>query len=197
MRPRSHPAAPPAVRSHEADRGLRCPPSGGQALVRLRRIGEAGFTLVELSVVVFIISVLAALAVPALKQVHLEARSVAVVNDLRVFAGALQTYAHERGDWPPGDGTPAAFPAGLEGYLRETSWARVTPIGGSYAWDPNSFQQGERYRAVIVIASVGENKVTADKQQLLDLDRRLDDGDLASGNFRLGYRNYPVYILEH
>ncbi len=153
--------------------------------------------MVELSVVVFIISILAALAVPALKKVNLEARSVTAANDLRVFSGAFQTYAHERGDWPPGNGTPGAFPVGMEGYLGQTSWQRITPLGGYYTWDPNSMQQGERYRAVIVIASANGNAVTSDVAQLVDLDRRIDDGDLTSGNFRLGFRNYPVFVLEH
>ena len=161
------------------------------------RFGERGFTLVELAVVVFIISVLAAVAVPALKKANLEARSVAVANDLRVFAGAFQAFTHEHGDWPPGGGTPGAFPAGMEGYLGPTSWQRVTPIGGFYTWDPNSAQQGERYRAVIILASANGQAVTADKIQLVDLDRRIDDGDLDAGNFRLGFRNYPVFVLEH
>ena len=30
-----------------------------------------------------------------------------------------------------------------------------------------------------------------------DLDRRIDDGSLDTGNLRLGFRNYPVYVLEH
>ena len=162
-----------------------------------RVFGKAGFTLLELSIVVFIISVVAALAVPALKQVNLEARSSATANDLRVFSGALQTYVHEHGDWPPGTGTPGEYPAGMEGYLGPTNWARVTPIGGHYTWAPNSLQQGERYRAVIMISSAGDDQVTSDRLQLEDLDRKIDDGDLTSGNFRLGYRNYPVSVLEH
>ena len=147
--------------------------------------------------VVFIISVLAAVAVPAFKKITLESRSTAVVNDLRVFSSAFQSYTHDRGDWPAGNGTPGAFPAGMEGYLGPTGWQRVTPVGGFYAWDPNSTQQGERYRAVIVLASTPGHPVTADLAQLMALDRRVDDGDLAAGNFRLGFRNYPVFVLEH
>ncbi len=113
----------------------------------LRRESEAGFSLIELAVVVFIISALAALAVPAIKKTNLEARSAAVVNDLRVFSQALQSYAQERGDWPAGSSEPGVFPLGMDGYLRTTNWERPTPIGGSYTWSPNTVQQGERYRA--------------------------------------------------
>ena len=162
-----------------------------------RSSGEAGFSLLELSVVVFIISLTAALAVPALKRVNLEARSTVVANDLRVFAGAFQAYAHDHGDWPADAGGPGEFPPEMAGYLSQTSWARATPIGGRYSWEPNSLQQGERLHAVIVISSLGDDKVTSDRLQLEDLDRKVDDGDLTTGNFRLGYRNYPIFVLEH
>lgn len=161
------------------------------------RHSGSGFTLVELSVVVFIVSILATLSVPALKKARIEARSTAVINDLRVFSSALQSFAQERGDWPAGNSEPGAFPPGMEGYLRTTNWERPTPIGGLYTWSPNTVQQGERYRSAIVISSVGGNAVSSDSIQLTDLDRRFDDGNLDTGNLRLGFRNYPVYVLEH
>ncbi len=163
----------------------------------LARRRQRGFSLVELGIVVLIISILAALAIPTFKRITLEARASTVMNDLRVFSDAYQNYVHEKGDWPPGSGVPGQFPDGMEGYLGQTSWTRVSPIGGSYTWDPNSTQSGERYRAVIVIATDGDNKVTIDRNQLLEIDRKIDDGNLDTGTFRLGYRNYPIYILEH
>lgn len=162
-----------------------------------RRPANAAFTLVEISVVVTIISVIIAIAVPATKNMIMHARSSAVQNDLRVFAAAFQTYAHEKGDWPAGDGTPGAIPPGMETYLGATGWQRKTPIGGNYAWDPNSLQQGVRYRAVITIVSTDNNPVSSDRNQLIDIDHAIDDGGLDSGNFLLGFRNYPVYVLEH
>jgi prepilin-type N-terminal cleavage/methylation domain-containing protein len=162
-----------------------------------RRPANAAFSLLELSVVVTIISILVAIAVPTAKNLIFRSRSSAAQNDLRVFAAAFQAYAHEKGDWPEGDGTPGAIPPGMEAYLNSTAWRHPTPIGGNYTWDPNSTQQGARYRAVIGIYSTDKNPVTSDRNQLLDLDRAADDGNLAAGNLLLGYRNYPIFLLEH
>jgi hypothetical protein len=119
------------------------------------------------------------------------------MNDLRVYSGAFQAYAQEHGDWPPGGGAPGAFPAGMDGYLSQTNWTRVSPIGGYYQFATQSPQGGGRYAAVIIIASSGSNNVTSDVKQLTDIDTKLDDGNLNAGNFFLGYRNYPVFVLEH
>jgi type II secretory pathway pseudopilin PulG len=144
-----------------------------------------------------VIGILAAAAVPALKKNALNARSSAVMNDLRVYAGAFQAYAQEHGDWPPGGGAPGVFPAGMDGYLNQTNWSRTTPIGGNYQFATQSPQGGNRYTAVIIIASVANNPVSSDANQLNDIDGKLDDGNLATGNFFLGYRNYPVFVLEN
>lgn len=145
----------------------------------------------------FIISVLAALAVPGYMRIQTNARSGAVINDLRVFAGAFQNHANDRGDWPAVTAAPGEIPPGMQPYLSTTTWTHPSPIGGAYTWAANSLQQGERYRAILVISSSGANKVTAERQQLVDIDRRIDDGDLATGNFRLGYRNQPFFVIEH
>ncbi len=183
-------ALPPRVVSQSAARLCRrgLQPRGDRC---------AGFSLVELSVVFFIISVVAALAVPGLKHVQTNARSAAVINDLRVFSSGLQSYAHDRSDWPPATGTPGELPAGTQTYLPATAWTQPSPIGGAYTWATNSLQQGERYRAAILISNTATSKVTSDRQQLVDIDRKLDDGNLETGNFRLGYRNQPVFVIEH
>jgi hypothetical protein len=48
-----------------------------------------------------------------------------------------------------------------------------------------------------MISSARANPVSSDFNQLSDIDRKLDDGNLSTGNFFLGYRNYPVFVLEH
>jgi len=173
------------------------PPSRSSAPRRIRRRSSRGFSLLELSVTCFIISVVASLAVPAYIQVQLSARSAAVINDIRVFASAFQNYAHDKANWPPADETPGVIPAGMAPYLSATNWERATPIGGLYTWARDSMQSGQRYQAVLVISTVGENRVTADRKQLVEIDRKIDDGDLDTGNFRLGFRNQPVFVIEH
>lgn len=134
---------------------------------------------------------------PAIKRAVLEARAVAVLNALRVFAGAFQTYAHAHGDWPPGPIAPGELPAGMQSLLGATTWSEPTPIGGRYTWSPTTLHQGERYHAAIVLASVPGSPVSDDRLQLEQIDRRVDDGNLATGSFRLGYRNQPVFVIEH
>ena len=144
-----------------------------------------------------IISLVAAVGFPFWKQARLDARASATANDLKVFAAAFQGYAHARGNWPAATLEPAEIPPDMQSSLLATSWTRVTPVGGAYTWACDTLQQGERYRAALLILSVGENRVTSDRQLLAEIDRRLDDGNLDTGKFRLGFRNQPVFVIEH
>ena len=149
------------------------------------------------SLVVALMSLAAALAAPRIGTAVARSRARATADDLRAFAAAFQAYAREHGDWPEGDGTPGRLPAGVERYLHQGNWSRATPIGGHYTWDPDSLHRGSRYRAAIVITSTPDSAVTRDSRVLLELDRLLDDGALNTGQLVLGYRHYPVYLLEH
>lgn len=182
---------------HRSRPALASPAAAGRSPHRPPPFSPAGFSLLELSVALFVVSVLAALAVPGYKRIQIHARSGAVIKDLRVFAGAFQNHANVRGDWPEESAAPGEIPPGMQPYLSATAWTHRAPIGGAYTWAANSLQQGERYRAILVISSLGANQVTAERRQLVDIDRRIDDGDLSSGSFRLGYRNQPFFVIEH
>ena len=156
-----------------------------------------GFTLVEILVVVVIISLLAMLAIPAVQLVQRRARSSAVINDFRVFATAFQTYAHENGTFPAdASGTPGSIPVGMETMLKNDAWQRVTPIGGHYTWENNQMNFGNRYAAVIGIIGTTDAPLLIDVNQLTDIDKTVDDGDLYNGNFRLGAGLNPIFIIE-
>ena len=47
-----------------------------------------------------------------------------------------------------------------------------------------------------MIAAVANSPVLEDRRLLEQIDRELDDGDLRTGNFQLGYRDQPFFVLE-
>lgn len=156
---------------------------------------ERGFTLLELMVVVCIVSVLSALLLPMAKRSGQAARASTVANDLRVFATAFTTYAQQNGRYPP-EAAVGVMPPVMVDSLAKTSWLRVTPIGGKYNWDYARTHGKVAPRAAISINASGAFTVTTDNAQLLAIDRKIDDGNLATGNFYKGASSLPVYIIE-
>jgi prepilin-type N-terminal cleavage/methylation domain-containing protein/prepilin-type processing-associated H-X9-DG protein len=73
-----------------------------QRMKRLRQHPRSGgFTLIELLVVIGIISILAALLLPALSQGKARAKRTACVNQLRQVGLGFQMFANEHGNKPP------------------------------------------------------------------------------------------------
>lgn len=155
---------------------------------------SAGFTLVELSVVVFIVGLLAAISLPTMKRVSQRARVSAVANDLRTFTTALQTYNLQNGRWPA-DTLPKIMPREMIGAL-PASFTRKTPIGGYYDWDQNVSPNGFLTKAAVTLITQGADKLSGDTALLTAIDRALDNGNLKTGNVRLGSTNALVYIIE-
>ena len=80
---------------------------------------KSGFTLIELLIVVAIIAILAAIAVPNFLEAQTRSKISRDMNDMRSIATALEAYAIDHNQYPPhgeilGDGTQI-FPAMLGG----------------------------------------------------------------------------------
>ena len=134
-------------------------------------------------VVVVIIGLLAALAIPAAQRVRRAAINSRFLNDLRIVQGAAETYAMENGGWPP-DGQ-SAIPPELAAYLKK-GFDPASPIGGVWDWDMNVFG---------VQAGISVQGPTISTEQLLEIDAKIDDGDLSTGRFRTRSGGV-IFVLE-
>lgn len=80
--------------------------------------GRAGFTLVEMVLVVVIVSILAGLAIPNYKVMVTKARAADVLGRIRVVELAVHGYLGENNAWPAESGT-GTIPTGLLPFLPE------------------------------------------------------------------------------
>ena len=66
-------------------------------MLRKLQTKHAGFTLVEIMIVVAIIALLAAIAVPGFLRARKRSQASKILNDLRMIDGAVDQYAIETG----------------------------------------------------------------------------------------------------
>ena len=98
-------------------------------LARLANRNKKGFTLVELMVVVVIIGVLVAIAIPIFQGVQLRARRSAVEANLRTIDGACMTIVLSV-DEPDGGWSTTAILAEIDDFISD--WDSLGPTGITY-----------------------------------------------------------------
>ena len=100
--------------------------------MRVNITKKAGFTLVEIMIVVAIIGLLAAIAIPNFVRARTTSQQNACINNLRQIDGAKQQWALETKQAT--NATPAF--TDISGYLKS---AVVCPAGGANATFANSY----------------------------------------------------------
>lgn len=136
-------------------------------------------------VVVVIVGLLAAIAIPTIARLQHNAQNSRFLNDLRAFAQAYETYALKNGAWPPNAGS-GVVPAGMSGELRDDAWKARNSVGGRWNWDCNRFG---------VSAAISTTNVTATDTQMTEIDAKIDDGNLGTGHFIKDSERF-LYVLE-
>jgi type II secretory pathway pseudopilin PulG len=168
---------------------------------RIPRSAAGVISLVEMMVVVLIIGLLFLMGVPTYQRIQRKARATAVANDFRVFGAAFQAYAHEKGSWPA-EATAGVVPTGISSQDIQTSvWAVKTPMGGKFDWEynqvhPGGTSPGGKWHAALAITGTTDAPLVVDADLMQEVDEALDDGDLTTGNFRTGFGDCPIFILE-
>jgi prepilin-type N-terminal cleavage/methylation domain-containing protein len=145
-----------------------------------------GFTLVEIMIVVIIIGLLAAMAIPAYHNSQKNAKSATFINDVRTYSAAAEVFSLETGDFPEDVG-PGIMPMGLGEYIPTMKWTAETPIGGR--WDFVKNDKG-------IVSGFGASGHTASNAQLMHIEQKWDDGNLSTGKLRSLDGGYYYVLAE-
>ncbi len=98
---------------------------------------KKGFTLIELMIVVAIIGILAAVAIPNMVYTKKKAKLSACISNLKAIGSALDMYASDNGDhFPDQSGTGGTTPAANASILMTLGYTKsaiICPVGAGTA----------------------------------------------------------------
>ena len=155
--------------------------------------GRSGFSLVEIAVVVAVIGILIALAIPAYKRSQDSTKIAAIENDLRIYEQDFETFELEHKSFPPSQPVAGQYPTGMADRMDDT-WTLPSPIGGTYRWVYTTEEDPSERSAYIEIVNSTEHPIRISPERLREIDGDLDDGNTATGQFVLHGLNVRYYI---
>lgn len=130
---------------------------------------KAGFSVIEVSVVVVIIGILSMMALPAVRDATQVSEATATANNFRVLTDAIEFYGVTEGTYPA-DMDHSDIPGEMNSYL-PLIWKN-----GSYQW---AYFNGDAANYIEV------NNVGFTAEQGLKIDNILDDGNIVTGRLRV------------
>ncbi len=166
----------------------------GGYMLRNRR---SGFSMVELAIVVSIIGILAALAIPLFKNIIVRSKISTLASDLRVHSESIRRFALEEGTYPTKrdiEDNRFGLTSRLDEYLSH-SWYLPTPIGGVYRLNSSSLSSGKLKNVFIEVSAGGKEPLTVGYKDLMKLDKEIDDGSPGSGFVRISGRRVRYYLM--
>ncbi len=149
-----------------------------------------GWTLVELAIVVTIIGILAALAIPVFKLILLRSRLSGLAIDLRTHSEAFHRYAMETGEYPPSFGY--SISTEMKGFLSAT-WQEPTPVGGRFHW-VRTQGSGPNNDIYIQIIETSGSEFAIGLSDIVKLDDKIDDGNLGTGYLQVAGSRIRYYL---
>ena len=125
----------------------------------MRNKARAGFTLMELLVVVLIIGILSAVALPQYERAVARARTAEALSVLRSAVQAADAYTLEAGEWPPSYDVLSVVPGGeLAKYKKDNDqvvgkYYKFTLIDGRVDAGP---KQKEQYPGFLYVSDFAQ-----------------------------------------
>jgi len=153
---------------------------------RGRRPHPPGLVLVELLLLLLVLVLAVILVLTVLGRIRRDARLERFGKELQTFAVVLEKARADTGQWPA-----TAEAAGPR--LREAGWSDGPAVGGEYGWVPPD--AAGRPGQITLTAFSPHFPLDLTRRDLLALDRRIDDGDLATGRLRTGFNGWPIYLV--